>query len=109
MSLRTRTVEKNVLELPAKIEKCGPCPSPLWTSGGFQIITSSVPSVSTAILLLCTVYSKFLLCLRPISLEEKHETFIASVKKLDMLAATKVKMSRSEHEHIRNFLHKMCN
>ena len=92
-----------------KIEKCGPCPSPLWTSGGFQIITSSVPSVSTAILLLCTVYSKFLLCLRPISLEEKHENFIASVKKLEMLAATKVKMSGSEHEHIRNFLHKMCN
>ena len=41
--------------------------------------------------------------------KEKHETFIASVNKLEMLAATKVKMSGSEHEHIRNFLHKMCN
>ena len=109
MSLRTRTVEKNVLELPAKNRKVWTVSFTLVTSGGFQIITSSVPSVSTAILLLCTVYSKFLLCLRPISLEEKHETFIASVKKLEMLAATKVKMSGSEHEHIRNFLHKMCN
>ena len=109
MSLRTRTVEKNVLELPAKNRKVWTVSFTLVDQWGFQIITSSVPSVSTAILLLCTVYSKFLLCLRPISLEEKHETFIASVKKLDMLAATKVKMSRSEHEHIRNFLHKMCN
>ena len=109
MSLRTRTVEKNVLELPAKNRKVWTVSFTLVDQWGFQIITSSVPSVSTAILLLCTVYSKFLLCLRPISLEEKHETFIASVKKLEMLAATKVKMSGSEHEHIRNFLHKMCN
>ena len=38
-------------------------------------------AVNTAILLLCTFYSKFLLGLRPISLEEKRETFIAAVKK----------------------------
>ena len=34
--------------------------------------------------------------MRPISLEEKHENFIAVVRKLEMPAATKVKMSGSE-------------
>ena len=35
--------------------------------------------------------------MRPISLEEKHENFIAVVRKLEMpIAATKVKMSGSE-------------
>ena len=33
---------------------------------------------------------------RPISLEEKHENFIAAGRKREMLAATKVKMSGSE-------------
>ena len=33
-----------------------------------------------------------------ISLEEKHENFIAAVSKWGMLAATKVKMSGSEKE-----------
>ena len=33
---------------------------------------------------------------RPISLEEKHENFIAAERKREMLAATKVKMSGSE-------------
>ena len=34
--------------------------------------------------------------MRPISLEEKHENFIAVVRKLEMPAATQVKMSGSE-------------
>ena len=34
--------------------------------------------------------------MRPISLEEKHENFIAVVRKREMLAATQVKMSGSE-------------
>ena len=34
--------------------------------------------------------------LRPISLEEKHENFIPTVRKWEILAATKVKMSGSE-------------
>ena len=51
---------------------------------------------STAILFLCTVYSKFLLCLRPIFSGRKHEIFIAAVKKWEMLAATKVKKKGRE-------------
>ena len=51
-------------------------------------------------------------------IEEKHENFIAAVKKRDKVAATKVKMSGSvkkkkkkkrEQEHIQHFLHKTCN
>lgn len=56
---------------------------PLWTSDWVQHSdkeTSERP-VTTAILLLRTVHSKFLPCLRPISLEEKHKTFTAAVKK----------------------------
>ena len=34
--------------------------------------------------------------MRPISLEEKHENFIAVVRKWEMLSATKVKMSGRE-------------
>ena len=34
--------------------------------------------------------------MRPISFEEKHENFIAVVRKLEMPAATQVKMSGSE-------------
>ena len=49
---------------------------------------------------------------RPISLEEKHENSIAAMRKWEMLAATKVKMSdsenKSEQEHIQNFFHKTC-
>ena len=45
---------------------------------------------------------------RQISLEEKHENFIAGVRKWEMLAATKVKMSGSEKknselEHIQTY------
>ena len=44
-------------------------------------------------------------------LEEQHENFVAAVRKWEMLAATKVKMSgsekkKSEREHVRHFLHK---
>ena len=39
---------------------------------------------------------------RLISLEEKHETLIAAVRKWEMLAATKVKTSGSEKEANRN-------
>ena len=52
---------------------------------------------------------------RPISLDlEKHENSIAAVRKGEMLATSKVKMSRikkkkSEHKHLRHFLHKTCN
>ena len=46
---------------------------------------------------------------RPISLEEKHESYIAAVTKWEMLAATNVKMSgsekQSEQKH-KHFLHK---
>ena len=46
---------------------------------------------------------------RPISLEEKHENYIATVRKWEMVAATKMKMSGSgkqgEQEH-KHFLHK---
>ena len=56
---------------------------------------------------------------RRISLEEKHENFIVAVRKWEMLAASKVKMSSSEKikvnrntsnkifaEHVQKFLHK---
>ena len=57
---------------------------------------------------------------RRISLEEKHENFLAALKKWEMLTASKVKMSGSEikikanmdseskifGKHIRQFLHK---
>ena len=51
---------------------------------------------------------------RSILLEEKHESFIAAVRKWEMLAASKVKMSgseknKSEQEHIQHFLNKTCN
>ena len=53
---------------------------------------------------------------RQISLEEKHENLIAGVRKWEMLAATKVKMSGSEkkqwtgtHTSIQHFPYKMCN
>ena len=43
-------------------------------------------------------------------LEEQRENFVAVVRKREMLAATKVKMSGnekiSEQEHVRQFLHK---
>ena len=39
---------------------------------------------------------------RLISLEEKHETLTAAVRKWEMLAATKVKTSGSEEEANRN-------
>ena len=39
---------------------------------------------------------------RPISLEEKHENFIAAERKREMLAATKVKMSGSEKKWVRH-------
>ena len=46
-------------------------------------------------------------------LEEQHENFVAAVRKLEMIAATKVKMSdsekKSEQEHERHFLQKTCN
>ena len=42
---------------------------------------------------------------RLISLEEKHENFIAAVRKSEMLAATKVKISGSETNVNRN-IHK---
>ena len=54
-----------------------------------------------------------------ISCEEKHENFIAAVRKLEMLAVSKVKMSGTERikanmntgnkifgKHIRQFVHK---
>ena len=45
-----------------------------------------------------------------ISLQEKHQNFIAAVRKSEMLAATKVKMSSSEkkgeQEHIQHFFRK---
>ena len=52
--------------------------------------------------------------LRPISFEEKHENLIAAVRKWEMQAATKGKMSGSEkkkgeQEHMKHFLHKTCN
>ena len=56
---------------------------------------------------------------RRISCEEKHENFIAAVRKLEMLAASKVKMSGTEKikanmntvnkifgKHIQQFVHK---
>ena len=53
---------------------------------------------------------------RPISLEEKLVNFIALVRKREILAATKVKMSGSEtkkkgseQEHMRYLLHKTYN
>ena len=100
--------------------KCRPRPSPLWTRDWTWVLFgvfvrhyykssplrkffchSNIPTRRQAralwalqSCLLCTFYSKFLLCLGPISLKEKHETFIAAVKKKwEMLAATKVKMS----------------
>ena len=43
-------------------------------------------------------------------MEEQRENFVAVVRKREMLAATKVKMSDSEkiseQEHVRQFLHK---
>ena len=46
-------------------------------------------------------------------LEEPHENFVAAVRKREMLAVIKVKMSgsekNSEQEHVRHFLHKTCN
>ena len=39
---------------------------------------------------------------RPTSFEEKHENFIAAVRKGEMLAATKVKMSGSQTKVNRN-------
>ena len=39
---------------------------------------------------------------RPTSFEEKHENFIAAVRKWEMLAATKVKMSGSEKKVNKN-------
>ena len=39
---------------------------------------------------------------RPISFEEKHENFVAAVRKGEMLAATKMKMSGSETKVNRN-------
>ena len=55
---------------------------------------------------------------RRILLEEKHENFIAAVRKWDMLAASKMKMSGSENikaymntgneifgKHVRRFIH----
>ena len=49
---------------------------------------------------------------RPILSKEKHENFLAAVRKLEMLANTKVKMSSretSEQEHKKLFLGKTCN
>ena len=40
-----------------------------------------------------------------------EKNFVAAVRKWDMLAATKVKMSgieKREKEHVRHFLHKTC-
>ena len=47
-------------------------------------------------------------------LDEQHENFVAAVRKWEMLAATKLKMSGSdkkkiEQEHVRHFLQKTCN
>ena len=45
-------------------------------------------------------------------LEEQHENFVAAVRKWEMIAATKVKMSdsekkkKSQQEHLRHFLQK---
>ena len=36
-------------------------------------------------------------------MEEKHERFIAAVKKSEMLAATKVKMSSSEKKKVNRY------
>ena len=49
---------------------------------------------------------------RPILLKEKHENFLAAVRKWEMLANTKVKMSSretSEQEYKKLFLSKTCN
>ena len=49
---------------------------------------------------------------RPILSKEKHENFLAAVRKLEMLANTKVKMSSretSEQEYKKLFLGKTCN
>ena len=46
-----------------------------------------------------------------ISLEEKPENFMAAVRKWEMLAATRVKMSgikKGLQEHIQHFLPKTC-
>ena len=46
-------------------------------------------------------------------LEEQHENFAAAVKKREIPAVIKVKMSgsdkKSEQEQVRHFLHKTCN
>ena len=46
-------------------------------------------------------------------LEKQHDNFVAAVRKWEMLAVTKVKVSGSEkkgnmQEHVRHFLHKTC-
>ena len=47
-------------------------------------------------------------------LEEQHENFVAAVTKWEMLAATNAKwkwaaVKKIEQEHVRHFLHKICN
>ena len=46
-------------------------------------------------------------------MEEQHENFVAAVRKWEMLAVIKVKMSGSENsgeqQHVRHFLHKTYN
>ena len=45
--------------------------------------------------------------------EERHESFVTAVRKWEMPATTKMKMSgskkKSEQEHVRLFVHKMFN
>ena len=45
---------------------------------------------------------------RPISFEEKHENFIAAVRKREMLAATKVKKSGSEKKKANRMAYNIC-
>ena len=54
--------------------------------------------------------------IRSYLLEEQHENFLAAVRKWEILAATKVKMSnlneqlkKSDEQQARHFLHKTCN
>ena len=51
--------------------------------------------------------------MRPISLEEKHENFVAVVRNWKTLAVIELKMTcsdnESEQEHVRHFLYKTCN